>query len=74
MNNKIELCKDDYVILKNNKPVEPFHVIHHKTSVDEVMWDRGLNDGEKWVRMTELPKCLQSKYIEEIKRLEYENE
>ena len=61
---KIKLCGDDYVILKNNKPVEPFHVIYHKTSIDEVMWDRGLNHGEKWVRMTELSNHLQSKYIE----------
>jgi|TARA_Y100000114_G_C11630170_1_gene264012 hypothetical protein len=72
--NRVELCEDDYVILKNNKPIEPFHVIYHKTSVDEIIWDRGLNYGEKWVRMTELPNHLQSKYIEEIKRLEYENE
>jgi hypothetical protein len=57
------LYETDFVIIKNNKPVESYDVIYHYSSVIEMI-NTGfeLNEGEEFIAMTELPVKLQKEY------------
>ena len=66
------LYKTDYVLFKDNKPVEGLHIIYAKESVED-LFEAGfkLEEGEKFIKMTELPIEWQEKYIAEINRLSH---
>lgn len=62
-----KICKDDYVIIKNGEPLESLDIIYHKTSMQDVIEDGfELEEGEEWVKMTDLPKHLLDRYIENM--------
>lgn len=61
----IELYATDFVLLKNGKPMEGLDIIYAQSGLDELSWDGfTLQEGEKFVAMTELPNTLQAQYIE----------
>ena len=64
------LYKTDYVLFKDNKPVEPLDIIYAEQSVKD-LFEEGfeLEEGEQFISMTELPIEWQEKYIAEINRL-----
>jgi len=64
----IQLFKTDFVLIKNQQPIEPLDIIYNVSSVKE-LFDNGfiLDNGESFVSMTELPKNLQKKYLDSIK-------
>ncbi len=64
------LYKTDYVLFKDNKPIEPLDIIYAEQSVKD-LFEEGfkLEDGEQFISMTELPIEWQEKYIAEINRL-----
>lgn len=64
---QIELHEDDYVLIKDGKPVEALDVIYDESSVIE-LFNEGfrLEDDEAFVSMTELPAELQEQYIKAI--------
>ena len=64
---QIELHEDDYVLMKDGKPVEALTVIYHHSSVIRLFnTEFILEDGEAFVSMTELPAEVQEQYIEAI--------
>tara|TARA_A100000171_G_C2017427_1_gene89416 strand:- start:233 stop:454 length:222 start_codon:yes stop_codon:yes gene_type:complete len=64
------LYKTDYVLFKDNKPVEPLDIIYAEQSVKDLFEDGfELEQGEQLIKMTELPIEWQEKYIAEINRL-----
>lgn len=67
---KTKLYDTDYVLFRDNKPVEPLDIIYAEESV-EILFEEGfkLEEGEQFIKMTELPLEWQKKYIEEIERL-----
>ena len=71
---KIELYDTDYVLFKNGKPLETLDIIYAKESIEELFEDGfELEEGEEFIKMTELPTEWQEKYIAEIKKLKYNN-
>ena len=71
---KIELYDTDYVLFKNGKPLETLDTIYAKESMEELFEDGfKLEEGEEFIKMTELPAEWQEKYIAEIKKLKYNN-
>ena len=64
-----ELSNEDYVLLKNGKPLESLDVIYHYTSVIEHFndYEFNLENGEEFVCMTDLSPELQKEYIKELK-------
>ena len=60
-----QLSNEDYVLLKNGKPVESLDVIYHYTSVIEHFndYEFNLEKGEEFVCMTDLSPVLQKEYI-----------
>jgi len=70
MENTITLHDTDFVLFKDGKPLEPLDIIYAKESMEELLEDGfELEEGEKFIKMTELPIEWQEKYIAEIKRL-----
>jgi len=70
MENIITLHETDFVLFKDGKPIEPLNIIYDKESMEELFEDGfELEEGEKFIKMTELPIEWQEKYIAEIKRL-----
>lgn len=64
---KIKLHEDDYVLIKDGKPVEAMNVIyHHSTVIRLFNTEFMLEDGEAFVSMTELPTEIQEQYIKAI--------
>ena len=61
--NTIKLNDTDYVLLKNGEPVEGLDVRYDQSSVID-LFDSGfvLEEGERFVSMTELPLELQERY------------
>jgi hypothetical protein len=67
---KTKLYDTDYVLFRDNKPVEPLDIIYAEESVKELFEDGfQLEAGEQFIKMTELPIEWQKKYIAEIERL-----
>lgn len=65
---EIELYDTDYVLFKDGKPVEPLDIIYGISSMQEVLDDGfKLEDGEQFIKMTELPVEWQEKYKESLK-------
>ena len=68
----IKLHREDYVHCMDGKPTEGLDIIHHYTSVIDRVNEEcfkgnlGSGHGEEWVRMTELPKDIQDKYLNYI--------
>tara|TARA_A100000171_G_scaffold25083_1_gene23419 strand:+ start:917 stop:1144 length:228 start_codon:yes stop_codon:yes gene_type:complete len=64
---KIELYDTDYVLFKDGKPVESLDIIYGISSMQELLedpsFDFKLEEGEKFIKMTELPIEWQDKYI-----------
>lgn len=69
-NIEIELYDTDYVLFKDGKPVEPLDIIYGISSMQEVLDDGfKLEDGEQFIKMTELPVEWQEKYKEALKEI-----
>ena len=68
-----KLHDGDYVLLRNNQPVEKLDIIYHHTSVIELMNTKEfqLDEGIKFVEMTKLPVELQIKYRLALYQNEY---
>ena len=64
----IELYDTDYVLFKDGKPREPLDIIYGDNTIQEEL-DNGLvlEEGEEFIKMTELPLEWQEKYIEKLK-------
>ncbi len=64
----IELYDTDYVLFKDGKPREPLDIIYGDNTIQEEL-DNGLvlEEGEEFIKMTELPVEWQEKYIETLK-------
>lgn len=64
----IELYDTDYVLFKDGKPREPLDIIYGDNTIQEEL-DNGLvlEEGEEFIKMTELPVEWQEKYIEILK-------
>jgi len=59
------LFHEDYVAIDNEgNPVEPLDIIMHYESIVEEYNNYLKNEGYKFVRMTELSKDLQKKYLD----------
>ena len=68
MNNEIKLYETDCVLFRDNKPVESLDIIYAKESVEELFEDGfELQQGERFIKMTELPIEWKEKYIAELK-------
>ena len=66
---KIELYDTDYVLFKNGKPLETLDIIYAKESIEELFEDGfELEEGEEFIKMTELPTEWKEKYIAERKQ------
>ena len=63
----MKLYNSDFVRMKNGKLVESLDVIYHKTSLHVEELHESKIHGEIFVRMTELPKNLQKKYLNHFK-------
>lgn len=64
---KIVLNKNDYVLFKNGKPIEPLDIIYAKESMQQLLADGfELKNGESFISMTELSKEWQQKYINKL--------
>ena len=63
-----KLFDSDYVLLNaENKPVESLEVVYAAESVIDLFNDGfTFNEGERFVRMTELPSELRAAYINKI--------
>ncbi len=58
------LYESDFVIVKDNKPIENYNIVYHYTAVIE-LFNTGfkLNEGEEFIPMVELPSSIQEKYL-----------
>ena len=64
MNTEVKLYETDYVLFKDNKPVESLDIIYATESVIELFNDGfKLEVGEEFTRMTDLPATEKSKYL-----------
>ena len=64
---EVKLYKTDYVLFKDNKPVGSLDIIYASESVIELFNDGfKLEQGEEFIKMTDLPIEWQEKYIAEI--------
>ena len=64
---EVKLYKTDYVLFKDNKPVESLDIIYASESVIELFNDGfKLEQGEGFIKTTDLPIEWQEKYIAEI--------
>lgn len=72
----IELYDTDYVLFKDGKPLESLDIIYTGLLSIQELYDDGfkLNEGEKFVKMTDLPKKWKQKYINKIKERKYHYE
>ena len=61
---EIELYDTDYVLFKDGKPVESLYIIYGK---DYDGFE--LEEGEEFIKMTELPVEWQEKYKEALKEI-----
>ena len=63
---EVKLYKTDYVLFKDNKPVGSLDIIYASESVIELFNDGfKLEQGEEFIKMTDLPIESQEKYIAE---------
>ena len=61
---EIELYDTDYVLFKDGKPLESLDIIYGIASMQELLDDGfKLEEGEEFIKMTELPVEWQEKYI-----------
>ena len=61
---EIELYDTDYVLFKDGKPLESLDIIYGISSMQELLDDGfKLEEGEEFIKMTELPVEWQEKYI-----------
>ena len=58
----IKLYKNDYVRINNGKLVEGLNIIY-ASPIDEEELENAKKCGDTFIRMIELPKELQDKYI-----------
>ena len=64
---KVKLYKTDFVLLKDGQPLESLDIIYNESSVKELFEDGfELEEGEEFVRMTDLSKELKEQYIKVI--------
>tara|TARA_R100001224_G_scaffold58789_1_gene34809 strand:- start:338 stop:580 length:243 start_codon:yes stop_codon:yes gene_type:complete len=64
----IKLYDTDFVLFKDGKPVESLYTIYGESSVKELFAEGfELEEGEQFIKMTELPAEWQQKYIDSIK-------
>ena len=66
----MKLFSNDFVLLRNGKPMESLDIIYAKESVEEA-FANGLilKEGEEFVSMTDLPKELQEMYLDTLKQI-----
>ena len=66
----MKLFSNDFVLLRNGKPMESLDIIYAKESVEEA-FANGLilKEGEEFVSMTDLPKELQEIYLDTLKQI-----
>ena len=69
---EVKLYETDYVLFKDNKPVESLHIIDASESVIELFNDGfQLEQGEGFIKTTDLPIEWQEKYIAELPHNQY---
>ena len=67
MNTEVKLYETDYVLFKDNKPVGSLDRIYASESVIELFNDGfKLEQGEGFIKTTDLPIEWQEKYIAEL--------
>jgi hypothetical protein len=67
MNTEVKLYETDYVLFKDNKPVESLDIIYASESVIDLFNDGfKLEQGEGFIKTTDLPIEWQEKYIAEL--------
>jgi hypothetical protein len=63
-----QIYKDDYVrVDKNGNLVESFDVVYHVSSIDKEEISNAKKCNERFVRMIDLPKKIQAKYLKHFK-------
>ena len=63
MNTEVKLYETDYVLFKDNKPVESLDIIYASESVIDLFNDGfKLEQGEGFIKTTDLPIEWQEKY------------
>ena len=63
-----QIYKDDYVrVDKNGNLVESFDVVYHVSSIDKEEINNAKKCNERFVRMIDLPKKIQAKYLKHFK-------
>tara|TARA_Y100000361_G_C10871968_1_gene194642 strand:- start:56 stop:295 length:240 start_codon:yes stop_codon:yes gene_type:complete len=67
---EIELYDTDYVLFKDGKPRESLDIIYSDNTIQEQL-DNGLvlEEGEEFIKMTELPVEVQERYIKRLKEI-----
>ena len=72
MKTEVKLYETDYVLFKDNKPVESLDIIYASESVIELFNDGfKLEQGEGFIKTTDLPIEWQEKYIAELTHNQY---
>jgi len=63
-----QIYKDDYVrVDKDGNLVESFNVVYHVSSIDKEEISNAKKCNERFVRMIDLPKKIQAKYLKHFK-------
>tara|TARA_R100000988_G_C3840520_1_gene90301 strand:+ start:244 stop:453 length:210 start_codon:yes stop_codon:yes gene_type:complete len=63
-----QIYKDDYVrVDKDGNLVESFDVVYHVSSIDKEEISNAKKYNERFVRMIDLPKKIQAKYLKHFK-------
>jgi len=63
-----QIYKDDYVrVDKDGNLVESFDVVYHVSSIDKEEISNAKKCNERFVRMIDLPKKIQAKYLKHFK-------
>jgi len=63
-----QIYKDDYVrVDKDGNLVESFNVVYHVSSIDKEEISNAKKCNERFIRMIDLPKKIQAKYLKHFK-------
>lgn len=63
-----QIYKDDYVrVDKDGNLVESFNIVYHVSSIDKEEISNAKKCNERFVRMIDLPKKIQAKYLKHFK-------
>jgi len=63
-----QIYKDDYVrVDKDGNLVESFNIVYHVSSIDKEEISNAKKCNERFIRMIDLPKKIQAKYLKHFK-------